>query len=104
MSYTHQEFIVDLTQVTATSGPNSKVRSLAAGNPLVLFPCVMHAHARPSNASQPVNRSQPEILHELEVELKDSAYLLSLAAKRGDPGVPQEEAGQTVQAQRVVHG
>ncbi|RDX39606.1 mRNA triphosphatase CET1 [Lentinus brumalis] len=51
LSYTHQEFAIDLTQVTATSGPNSK----------------------------------PEILHELEVELRHSDYLLMAAAKRGLP-------------------
>ncbi|RDX42007.1 mRNA triphosphatase CET1, partial [Lentinus brumalis] len=51
LSYTHQEFAIDLTQVTATSGPNSK----------------------------------PEILHELEVELRHSDYLLMTAAKRGLP-------------------
>ncbi|KAI0695782.1 CYTH-like domain-containing protein, partial [Cerioporus squamosus] len=51
LSYTHQEFAIDLTQVTATSGPNSK----------------------------------PEILHELEVEMRHSDYLLMTAAKRGQP-------------------
>ncbi|KAH9925358.1 mRNA triphosphatase CET1 [Epithele typhae] len=57
MSYTHQEFVVDLTQVTATAGPGSKVR-----------------------------RVPPP-------RLRDSDYLLSSAAKRGDPALSKEEQG-----------
>ncbi|KAI1794765.1 mRNA triphosphatase CET1 [Ganoderma leucocontextum] len=57
LSYSHQEFAIDLTQVTATAGPNSK----------------------------------PEVLHELEVELKNSEYLVAMAAKRGDPSLSLEE-------------
>ena len=30
MSYTHEEFIIDLTQVTSTSGPNVKVRTVTS--------------------------------------------------------------------------
>lgn len=59
MSYTHEEFIVDLTQVTSTFGASSK----------------------------------PEVLHELEVELARPEYLLSTAAKRGDPNVSESERG-----------
>ncbi|EED81037.1 mRNA capping enzyme [Postia placenta Mad-698-R] len=61
MSYTHEEFIVDLTQVTSTFGASSKV--------------------------------PPEVLHELEVELARPEYLLSTAAKRGDPNVSESERG-----------
>ncbi|KAM5538594.1 hypothetical protein V8D89_007623 [Ganoderma adspersum] len=57
LSYSHQEFAIDLTQVTATAGPNSK----------------------------------PEVLHELEVELKNSEYLVAMAAKRGDTSLGVEE-------------
>ncbi|KAM5538592.1 hypothetical protein V8D89_007621 [Ganoderma adspersum] len=57
LSYSHQEFAIDLTQVTATAGPNSK----------------------------------PEVLHELEVKLKFSEYLVAMAPKRGDPPLSAEE-------------
>ncbi|KAI0712672.1 mRNA triphosphatase CET1 [Earliella scabrosa] len=57
LSYTHQEFAIDLTQVTATHGGNSK----------------------------------PELLHELEVELRDSDYLLMVAARRGQPEYSKAE-------------
>ncbi|PCH39732.1 mRNA triphosphatase CET1 [Wolfiporia cocos MD-104 SS10] len=58
MSYAHEEFIIDLTQVTSTN----------AGGP-------------------------KEVLHELEVEVARPEYLLSTAAKRGDPNVSEEERG-----------
>ena len=35
--------------------------------------------------------AQPEVLHELEVELRDSEYLLAAAAKRGVPTLAREE-------------
>ncbi len=34
---------------------------------------------------------QPEILHELEVELARPEYVLSAATKRGDPNVSEAE-------------
>lgn len=34
---------------------------------------------------------QPEILHELELELARPEYLLSTAAKRGDPNASEPE-------------
>ena len=49
------------------------------------FPTLTTAHA--------THPRQPEVLHELEVELRDSDYLLSAAAKRGDPALPKEEQG-----------
>jgi len=57
MSYSHEEFVIDLTQVTQTSGPGG----------------------------------QPQLMHELEVELARPAILLSTAAVRGDPNVSQHE-------------
>ncbi|KZT09295.1 mRNA capping enzyme [Laetiporus sulphureus 93-53] len=57
MSYSHEEFLIDLTQVTSN----------AAG--------------------------KTEVLHELEVEIARSDFLLSMAAKRGDPSVPEQERG-----------
>ncbi|KAJ3764358.1 CYTH-like domain-containing protein [Lentinula raphanica] len=56
MSYSHEEFNIDLTQVT-TSNPS--------GN--------------------------PEILHELELEIARPALLLSTAAKRGDMNASEHE-------------
>lgn len=38
-----------------------------------------------------VDGRQPEVLHELEVELKNSEYLVAMAAKRGDPSLSLEE-------------
>ncbi|RPD62857.1 mRNA triphosphatase CET1 [Lentinus tigrinus ALCF2SS1-6] len=66
LSYTHQEFAIDLTQVTATFGPNSK----------------------------------PEILHELEVELRHSDYLLMVAAKRG---LPEYTAAEQNAFDELIH-
>ncbi|KAI0784785.1 CYTH-like domain-containing protein [Abortiporus biennis] len=57
LSYSHEEFVIDLTQVTSTAGPNAK----------------------------------PEVLHELEIEVARSDYLLSTALKRGDPNVSEAE-------------
>ncbi|KAI0322029.1 mRNA triphosphatase CET1 [Amylostereum chailletii] len=57
MSYTHEEFSIDLTQVTSSGGPNS----------------------------------QPEVLHELELEFAHSALLLATAARRNDESVPEPE-------------
>ena len=34
---------------------------------------------------------QPEVRHELEVELKNSDYLVAMAGKRGDPALAPEE-------------
>jgi polynucleotide 5'-triphosphatase len=74
MSYTHEEFVIDLTQVTSTSGPNSKVSSITV-EPFVRSQTLLQA----------------EILHELEVELARPDYLLATAAKRGDPTVSEVE-------------
>jgi len=57
ISYTHEEFIVDLTQVT----------------------------------SYGISGSQPELLHELELELADSRLLAAAAIKRGDENCPEPE-------------
>ena len=46
MSYTHQEFIIDLTQVTASAGPNSKV-SAPPRPVLPLFPTRPRSYLRP---------------------------------------------------------
>lgn len=57
MSYSHEEFRIDLTQVT----------------------------------SQAAQSQQPEILHELELELARPALLLATAAKRNDENVTEHE-------------
>ncbi|EJC98104.1 mRNA capping enzyme [Fomitiporia mediterranea MF3/22] len=57
MSYSHEEFVIDLTQVTQTSGPGG----------------------------------QPQIMHELEVELARPSVLLSTAAVRGAENAPPLE-------------
>ncbi|KAI0036546.1 mRNA capping enzyme [Vararia minispora EC-137] len=56
MSYTHEEFRIDLTQVTSST------------------------HGGPA-----------EVLHELEIEVARPELLVALAAKRGEPGVPEHE-------------
>ncbi|KAI9512390.1 mRNA triphosphatase CET1 [Russula earlei] len=57
ISYAHEEFIIDLTQVTSYSAPGS----------------------------------QPELLHELELEFANSQLLAAAAAKRGDESFPESE-------------
>lgn len=74
LSYSHEEFVVDLTQVTSSSGPNSKVSA---------------SHFLMSSSA--THCSQPEILHELEVEIARPEYLLATANKRGDPNVSEVE-------------
>lgn len=73
ISYSHEEFSIDLTQVTSSGNP---VRSPPP--PLSLF-SLTSLHL------------QPEILHELEIEISRPAFLLSIALKRGDPNVSQVE-------------
>jgi len=57
LSYTHEEFLIDLTQVTAIAAPNA----------------------------------QPQLLHELEIEIARPEYLLAIAARRGDMNAPEHE-------------
>jgi len=59
LSYSHEEFNIDLTQVTSTMGANSK----------------------------------PEILHELELEIRRPEYLVSTALNRAQPTVSDLEQG-----------
>ncbi|KAL7280233.1 hypothetical protein ACG7TL_006652 [Trametes sanguinea] len=81
MSYSHEEFVIDLTQVTSTAGPGSKV-SIAR---TTISITAMITDVR--------MQIQPEILHELELELARPEYLLTTAAKRGDPNVSEMERG-----------
>ena len=80
LSYTHQEFAIDLTQVTATHGANSKV----------CFPTWL-CSVPDQNIVLTTGSLQPELLHELEVELRDSEYLLMVAARRGQPEYSKAE-------------
>ncbi|KAF9468650.1 mRNA capping enzyme [Collybia nuda] len=57
MSYSHEEFNIDLTQVTSST----------------------------------TSSAPPQVLHELEIEIARSELLLSTAAKRGDPNVPEHD-------------
>ncbi|CCM02476.1 uncharacterized protein FIBRA_04576 [Fibroporia radiculosa] len=59
LSYSHEEFVIDLTQVTSSTGTSS----------------------------------QPEVLHELEIEVARSDYLVYVASKRNDPSAPEEVRG-----------
>jgi len=74
MSYSHEEFIIDLTQVTATTSAAAPVCFLS--HLLQKFPTAL---------------LQPQVLHELEVEIARSELLLTTAATRGDPNVPEHE-------------
>ncbi|KAI0269807.1 CYTH-like domain-containing protein [Gloeopeniophorella convolvens] len=58
ISYAHEEFSIDLTQVASYNAPNS----------------------------------QPELLHELELEFSNSPLLLAAAAKRGSDQTPESAA------------
>jgi len=57
ISYAHEEFVIDLTQVASYGAPGS----------------------------------QPEILHELELEIANSRLLTAAAARRGDESIPELE-------------
>lgn len=68
MSYSHEEFTIDLTQVTSSLPSQSQ-------------------------SSLPPSARKPEILHELEIEVTRPEFLLACASKRGDmgAGVSEEE-------------
>ena len=95
MSYSHEEFVIDLTQVTATSGPNSKVcgRFRSAGPHARRSWLVVRVRRSSVAAADTFCLAQPEILHELELELARPEYLLATAAKRGDPNASELERG-----------
>jgi polynucleotide 5'-triphosphatase len=80
LSYSHEEFNVDLTQVTVSSHP---------GAPPVRQS--MFALNRISASADLSCLLQSAVLHELEIEIARPALLLSLAAKRGDPNVSEHE-------------
>ena len=88
LSYSHQEFAIDLTQVTATAGPNTKVCPLLPSLSFLLPPSPLFPPYRIADGN---DERQAEVLHELEVELKNSEYLVAMAAKRGDPSLSLEE-------------
>jgi polynucleotide 5'-triphosphatase len=73
--YSHEEFNIDLTQVHSNNN--------ATPNAPVCCPL----NCRKYDAE--IHAWKPEILHELEVEIARSGLLLSTAAKRGDPNVPE---------------
>lgn len=78
MSYSHEEFSIDLTQVASSAGPNSPVRSHLLST--YFYPSLITACL-----------SQPELLHELELEFAHPDVLLSAAACRGDESLPEHD-------------
>lgn len=76
MSYSHEEFVIDLTQVTQSTGPNN-VR-------LDLLVALHYQLIRNSSL-------QSQVMHELEIEFARPSLLLSTAAARGDPSVSPTE-------------
>jgi polynucleotide 5'-triphosphatase len=76
LSYSHEEFRIDLTQVTSNA-PNSAVRLLL--------------HSRLPMTQMFYIRPQPETLHELEIEFARPQFLLAAAMRRGDPESPEHE-------------
>jgi len=74
ISYSYEEFVVDLTQVASYGVPGSQVGCIASRKPNHLLILV-----------------QPEVLHELELEFTNSRLLAAAAARRGDESVPELE-------------
>jgi polynucleotide 5'-triphosphatase len=81
LSYSHEEFKIDLTQVTSSTSPNAPVNKFKK----VLF--------RFSFSSYPLLSEQPQILHELELEIARPELLLTTAIKRNDPAASEFERG-----------
>lgn len=77
MSYSHEEFKIDLTQVTSSMSPNAPV------NKKTLPPF--------SFSSYLLLPKQPQILHELELEIARPELLLTTALKRNDPAASEFE-------------
>lgn len=80
MSYSHEEFSIDLTQVASSAGPNSPVCSPPALLSTYFYPSLIIARL-----------FQPELLHELELEFAHPDVLLSAAACRGDESLPEHD-------------
>lgn len=75
ISYSHEEFKIDLTQVTLSTSPNSPVR--------LLIPLILHSSLIPL--------PQPQFLHELEIEIARSELVLSTAMMRNDQTLSEHE-------------
>ena len=82
MSYSHEEFKIDLTQVTSSTSPNAPVNFFFKKS-LIPF----------SFLSYSLLSEQPQILHELELEIARSELLLTTAIKRNDPAASEFERG-----------
>ena len=78
ISYTHEEFTIDLTQVTSATASNAPVCN-----------GIDYIHPHPPLTSPPT--PQPEVLHELELEITRPELLLWTATNRGDPNVSEHE-------------
>lgn len=71
ISYSHEEFVIDLTQVASYGAQGSQVGCMRCLSPMSLI------------------LVQPEILHELELEFANSRLLTAAAARRGDESVSE---------------
>jgi polynucleotide 5'-triphosphatase len=74
ISYSHEEFSVDLTQVASYGAPGSQVGLI-----------------RLAGARFSLSLLQSELLHELELEFANPQLLAAAAAKRGDDQSPELE-------------
>ena len=76
MSYSHEEFTIDLTQV-ASNMPGAPVRVS-----VYIIDCIV---------TYSTCNTQPQILHELELEFARQELLLVTAAQRGDMNLPEHD-------------
>lgn len=76
MSYSHEEFTIDLTQVTSNM-PSAPVRISVCIVDCIITYIICHI--------------QPQILHELELEFARHELLLVTAAQRGDMNLPEHD-------------
>ena len=74
ISYSHEEFSVDLTQVASYGASGSQVGLIKL-----------------TEAGLSLNLLQPELLHELELEFANPQLLTAAAVKRGDDNSPELE-------------
>ena len=74
ISYSHEEFSIDLTQVASYGAPGAQV-----------------GHIKSVEAGFSLDLLQSELLHELELEFANPQLLTAAAAKRGDENSPELE-------------
>lgn len=79
MRYTHEEFVIDLTQVTTQESPSAPVRGICC----IYFRVIL--------SSLILRPQQPQQTHELELEIARPDLLLATADKRNDVSVSEHE-------------